>query len=150
MKLLTQIFGSLFGIGFSPFFPGTLGSIFACIVFIFVSPLHIPIVFISFTFLLLGIGLFLGNHAEKIDKKDPCWFILDEWVGQNIPLFILASSDYILILISFILFRIFDISKILKINNLQKYPGGAGIMLDDVLAGIYSLLIIGGIKWIIT
>lgn len=149
MKSATKFFGSIFGIGFSPFFPGTLGSLFACLVFIFFEPFHHPVLLSIFTFLLLIAGIWLGNLAEQFDEKDPCWFIVDEWVGQNIPLIILASTDYYFILLSFVMFRIFDISKILKINNLQKYHGGTGIMLDDVLAGIYSLLIVGGVKWLL-
>lgn len=147
MIILSRLLGSLFGIGFSPFAPGTLGSIFACLTYIFFFSRIEIYVFVFIILLMLGLGIYLGTAAEKSGRHDPQWFVLDEWVGQSIPLIIIAGHDFAMIAVSCIVFRFFDIAKIGYINKLQNLSGGFGIMLDDVLAGIYSLIIVWGVQW---
>lgn len=150
MNWLAKWLGSCFGIGFSPIAPGTFGSLFAILTFVFVFSSFSIISFSIIIFFALLLGIWLGFIAEKKSSSDdPQWFVLDEWVGQSIPLLLVKPDDYVLLGISFILFRFFDISKILGINPIQKLKGGLGIMMDDVVAGIYSLIILLGIEWII-
>ena len=75
---------------------------------------------------------------------------IDEFVGQLIaliPVFFYAPKNLMFYFLGFILFRIFDIGKFWGINGLQKLPKGAGVMLDDVLAGIYSSIILWVVIW---
>lgn len=148
MNTFSKVLGSLFGIGFSRFAPGTLGSFFACLTYVFFFSFFSPISFLFIILCISTLGIWLGFVAEKTHKHDPQWFVLDEWVGQSIPLILVSGDDYLMVFISFILFRFFDISKILFINRVQNLNGGFGIMTDDILAGIYSLIIIWGIQWL--
>lgn len=147
MITFSKVLGSLFGIGFSRFAPGTLGSLFACFTFIFCFSFLTPTSFFLIISVISVLGIWLGSVAEKSHQHDPQWFVLDEWVGQSIPLIFVSGNDYLMISISFVLFRFFDISKILFINQIQNLNGGMGIMMDDIFAGIYSLIIIWGIQW---
>lgn len=90
-----------------------------------------------------------GDHAEEIFKtKDPSQVVADEVAGQSIPLLFLPwylQTDYlnnaILVAIAFISFRFFDILKPPPASGLQKLPAGWGILVDDLIAGIYALII---------
>ena len=95
--------------------------------------LLIPILLISFISL---------NGEFK--NEDPSFVVIDEFVGMWISL--LLFDEIILILISFFLFRFFDITKFLGINKIEKLNGSLGIMLDDIVAGIYTLIIVFFIK----
>jgi phosphatidylglycerophosphatase A len=69
--------------------------------------------------------------------------ISDEVIGQMIPLFIITSvNDHYLILVAFISFRIFDIYKIYPVNRAEELNGASGVIMDDVVAGIYALIVV--------
>ena len=79
--------------------------------------------------------------AEVLGQKDPQIIIADEIVGFLIANY-LAPPRLVPLIISFILFRFFDITKVFPASRLEKLPGGAGIVLDDVMAGIYTFVIV--------
>ena len=86
--------------------------------------------------------LFLKTILKKFDNKDPKEIVIDEFIGQSIPLTI-CGKNIVLILISFIIFRVFDILKIFPANVFdKKIEGVVGIIGDDIIAGLYTLLII--------
>lgn len=88
----------------------------------------------------------LAGSAEKLaNKKDPGWVVLDEVAGQSIALLPAAFAGKNILVIcaaAFIFFRIFDILKPAPARNAEKLPGGYGILLDDVFAGIYAAIIV--------
>ena len=86
---------------------------------------------------------FISLNVE-FENEDPSFVVIDEFVGMWISL--LLFDEIILILISFFLFRFFDITKFLGINKIEKLNGSLGIMLDDIVAGIYTLIIVFVIK----
>ena len=86
---------------------------------------------------------FISLNVE-FENEDPSFVVIDEFVGMWISL--LLFDEIILILISFFLFRFFDITKFLGINKIEKLNGSLGIMLDDIVAGIYTLIIVFFIK----
>ena len=90
--------------------------------------------------LLIG---FISLNVE-FENEDPSFVVIDEFFGMWISL--LLFDEIILILISFFLFRFFDITKFLGINKIEKLNGSLGIMLDDIVAGIYTLIIVFFIK----
>jgi phosphatidylglycerophosphatase A len=99
----------------------------------------IPSLFITIAITLLGI--WSSNIVSKIWGKDPARVVIDEVAGMCISLlFIPVTLKYVVA--ALILFRFFDIAKPLYIKKLEKLPGGWGIMLDDVLAGIYANVIL--------
>jgi len=83
-----------------------------------------------------------------MDDHDPSEVVIDEAVGMGISLFMLPHS-FGLYLLAFILFRIFDIFKPSFIYQIQDLPGGWGIMVDDVLAGLFTLALVNGIASIL-
>ena len=86
---------------------------------------------------------FISLNVE-FENEDPSFVVIDEFVGMWISL--LLFDEIILILISFFLFRFFDITKFLGINKIENLNGSLGIMLDDIVAGIYTLIIVFFIK----
>jgi phosphatidylglycerophosphatase A len=126
-----------FGSGFSPIISGTVGSLMGIFLF-FLLPeaLWLRLLFLLITFLL---GWWAAERVSLIrNEKDPKCVVIDEIVGMWIPL-LLASPSYRGIAASFFLFRLFDIWKPGPIGKLESLPGGAGIMMDDVLAGLFAL-----------
>ena len=88
----------------------------------------------------------MSEYIRYNENKDPKEIVIDEFIGQSIPLLI-CGNDIILILISFVVFRIFDIFKIFPANIFdKKINGSIGIIGDDIIAGLYTLLIIYLIK----
>lgn len=96
-----------------------------------------PIPSLLITAAITLLGIWSSNVVSKIWGKDPARVVIDEVAGMCISLlFIPVSLKYVIA--ALILFRFFDIVKPLFIRKLEKLPGGWGIMLDDVLAGIYA------------
>ena len=75
-------------------------------------------------------------------KKDPSEVIVDEFLGQSIPLLFIVNFNIYEVLIAFATFRFFDIYKIYPINKMEDLKGSYGVILDDIVAGIYSLIIL--------
>lgn len=129
-----------FGSGAAPFAPGTFGTLAAVV-------LYLPLQYLNwFSYLLVvvvafAIGVMIcGRTAKDIGVHDHGGIVWDEFVGYWITM-LFAPAGWVWIIIGFVLFRIFDITKPPPINWLDKQvKGGMGIMLDDVLAGIYALL----------
>lgn len=139
-----QLFGTFLGLGFSKFAPGTVASIVACLLFYF---LKMPeVIAIPITILLFLLGIQSANILEKKYEKDASCIVIDELVGMWIAL-LFVPFDWRYFFAALILFRIFDISKILFVNKLEKLGGGLGVMADDVLAGAYSNLLIQIFIW---
>ena len=132
------------GIGYTRYFPGTMGTILAV-------PISLGLNRIAEATPLLAIGILAGatvgairlstDAAEILQQKDPQIIVADEIVGFMIANF-LAPLRLAPLLLSFLLFRIFDIAKVYPAAKLEKLPGGTGIVLDDVLAGIYAFAIV--------
>lgn len=132
-----RLTGSIAGIGFLKPAPGTWGSLVAAVVFLLLQPSLLWLFWI-FLILSLALSVWSGNQVTAHGDQDPSWFVLDEWAGQSITLLFLPEVSWWLVLLAFLLFRVFDILKPAGVNRLQDLPGGWGILLDDVLAGLYA------------
>jgi len=126
------------GSGAARFAPGTFGTLVAIPLYWFMQPLSILYyALITLVLFLVGIGL-CAYAAEKLGVHDHPGIVWDEIVGYLITMF-MAPSGLMWIIIGFALFRLFDIWKPWPIDWLDaKVSGGFGIMIDDVLAGIYA------------
>ena len=148
----------MFGIGYSKYASGTVASFVTCVIFYslysvgYLESRGIYLICIIIIIFFLSI-LLIDKFSDVFDKKDAQEIVIDEFVGQNIPLFFLLfiplntatyNKDFmILIVLSFIFFRFFDILKPYPINLIdKKMKNGLGVMLDDVIAGIFSALLI--------
>lgn len=140
--LLSQLFLSLFFIGKSPISPGTIASalsiplIYACYLFLN------PIIFFLLTILiyLISVQLIKTTIEKPFDKS---WIVIDEFIGMGITLlpllyFHIFSLKYAII--GFIIFRFFDIVKPSLIRKVDNLETPSSVILDDVLAGICSLV----------
>ena len=128
--------------GYLPKAPGTWGSLVGLLLFFLLHTLSLEI-YLAVLAGLFVIGTFAAGEAEKIvDHKDPGLVVIDEIIGMLVTMIAIPATPLAMGL-GFILFRIFDIWKPFPVNFFdQRFHGGLGIMLDDVMAGIYSLIIL--------
>jgi phosphatidylglycerophosphatase A len=128
--------------GYLPKAPGTWGSLVGLLLFFLLHTLSLEI-YLAVIAGIFVIGTFSAGEAEKImDHQDPGLVVIDEIVGMLITMIAVPATPLAMVL-GFILFRIFDILKPFPVNFFdQRFHGGLGIMLDDVMAGIYSLIIL--------
>ena len=134
-----------FGCGYSPFAPGTAGSLAALAIGIL---LHEYAGFAAWHFLILAAILFVPATwaatvtSEVMKLKDPQIVVVDEVLGQWITLAGALSLNWKSWLAAFCLFRLFDIWKPPPVRRLEALPSGLGIVADDVMAGIYGALVL--------
>ena len=139
-------FSEIYPIGKLKYAPGTIASLFTCVIFFYLNKyfqieILILIFFTIFFLSLLSIQIYLKKYGDKDHQS----IVIDEFLGQyvalfSIPLFEL-ENNFINICIIFLLFRFFDISKI-GLKSIEKMPGAYGILFDDILGGIYTIPII--------
>lgn len=138
---------TFFYLGKLPFMPGSWGSLGTMLLWLFL-PISFSIQLSVLVFLFI-LGVYSSEKiAEDMDDHDPSEVVIDEAVGMGISLFMLPHS-FGLYLLAFVLFRIFDIFKPSFIYQIQDLPGGWGIMLDDILAGLFTLALVHGIAYIL-
>jgi len=131
-----------FGSGLSPWAPGTAGTLVAIPLYAALSLLPLW-VYIGVTLMVIVLGIYTcGRTAEALHVHDAGVIVWDEVAGFLVTM-TLTPFSWQGVVAGFLLFRLFDIVKPWPIRAIdQRVPGGAGIMLDDVLAGIYSLLVL--------
>ena len=138
---INTIFLSFIGIGFIPIASGTFGSLAGVILGYGINIIDFKIFYFLIPLLLI-LGIICSDIYEKNSgEKDSSIIVMDEVVGQLIAMLPVINNP-ILIMISFILFRLFDIFKPWPASYIDKnMKGGLGVMLDDVIAGIYTAII---------
>ena len=140
MRKKVDLITSFFYLGHSPFMPGTMGALGGLVIYFFVRNNDILYTF-SILF-LFTLGVLFAGEAEKIYKrKDPAMIVIDEACGMLLALFFVPFNLYSVIL-GFFLFRIFDILKPPPARRLEKLTGSLGIMFDDIVAALYTNIIL--------
>jgi phosphatidylglycerophosphatase A len=139
-----------FGAGLLPWAPGTFGTLVGIPVYAFIGNLA-PIWYGLIVLVLFILGVRLCEiAARELGMADHPAIVWDEIVGFQVTMF-MAPPGWGYLLLGFGLFRLFDIVKPYPIKRLEKLPGGWGIMSDDVLAGIYAMLVLqGAAAWLAT
>lgn len=146
MKKLQKLFLSAGGAGFLPVAPGTWGSIVGSILLVLTS-LYYDIEFSSSPIFIavIVVVFFLGVHASRVVEsewgEDPPQTVIDEVIGVWITMVFIPYTWYYT-LIGLVLFRVFDIWKPLLIRKMEYAGSGWGVMLDDVLAGVYANVVL--------
>jgi phosphatidylglycerophosphatase A len=142
-RRIILILASGAGVGFSPYVPGTLGTLVAVPVSLAVNRLA-EIEPVIALFALAGLTLIAiavaGRAARILAMKDPQIVVIDEIAGFALANFLTNSVSGLVV--AFVLFRIFDIAKVFPASRLETLPGGAGIVLDDIAAGLYTFLVL--------
>lgn len=139
INFFEKLIGSGFLTGYSPVASGTVGSIAALLIYL-IPGFEQLFIIIPAIILFLVYGIYLGDKFEAEYGKDPAQCTIDEIVGTWISLIALPKTTWIIVS-AFLLWRILDIIKPAPARNLEKLKGGLGIMIDDVVSGIYTLII---------
>ncbi len=144
------------GTGFVPIAPGTAGALFALIIWLVLFNLLNTVILFWTTLALIVFTTFVGvwtsNVMERYWGKDPRAVNIDEFVGTWIPMLVApcGNTTWVLAVFGFVMFRVIDIFKPLGCRAIdEKCPGGWGVMLDDVLAGLYALILTYALKCLI-
>ena len=140
INLIEKIIGSGFYTGYIPKASGTFASLLVYIIFLipgFENP--------TFLMLLISVSIVIGvkiaDKFESIYGKDPSQFTLDEFIGSWISLLFLPKKVWFIIP-AFFVWRLLDIYKPFPANYFEKLKGGWGVILDDVISGIYTFILI--------
>ena len=140
LNFFEKLIGSGFYTGYIPFASGTWGSLAALIIYL-IPGFEKPVIIIPAIIVFIILGIFTGNKFDVIYGKDPAECTVDEVVGMWISLLFLPKT-FLVVTAAFFLWRIFDIIKPSPARQAEKLPGGLGIMMDDIIAGLYSLLLL--------
>lgn len=141
MKLHTTI-ATVFGIGYIKKGGGTVAAIAFCLIWFLLPAGYAESYWqVIITCMIIAIGTWSSSKVDVLWGKDSSRVVIDEVAGMAIAL-LFTPHSIIFVTVALILFRWFDILKPLGIRKLEKLPKGWGVMADDVLAGIYSLIVI--------
>jgi len=138
-----------FGTGLAPKAPGTVGTLVGIPFYLFMMNWFwwLYLVGVSIAF-FVGIWV-CGKVSRTTGIKDAPFIVWDEVVGFLVTMFA-APDGWVWVIVGFLLFRLFDIWKTWPIKNIDRgIHGGLGIMLDDVVAGCYALVLLQGINFAI-
>ena len=125
--------------GYIPIAPATFSCAISIIIWYFLVPFKV--IYIIAAFILFLLGIIISDSLTKIWGKDPRQIVIDEYATFLLPLYF-TPRRIIPFLITFLLFRFFDIIKPPPIRKLENLPGGWGVMLDDLGAAIYTTIVI--------
>lgn len=135
---------SAFGAGYAPVASGTVGS-FLTVVAVWllpVTPQRILVALIAVTV----VGVWAGSRVERVlGRKDPGIIVIDEVAGMLLSVILLPPTIPALVT-AFLLFRLFDIWKPFPARESQVLTGGVGVMVDDLIAGLYALVLVLGAR----
>jgi len=153
IKILNTLFVTMLGLGRLPKIPGTYGSLATVIIlYVFFHILdlssHLILIFLIVIFIFSFFAV--ASHIKDNENKDPKEVIIDEFIGQSIPIYLYEISHgtektpdeaIIFYCICFVLFRFFDIAKPFPVNFFDKnFKNSFGVIMDDVFAGFYVVL----------
>ena len=151
IKKFNLFFLTLFKIGKIKYAPGTFASLATCLIFlILISILNLSVIFLITLIVFAYSFIAINNSYDKFKEDDPQEIVIDEFVGQILPLLFIPIYETLFLIpkfyyciAAFIIFRIFDILKPFPINYVDhNVQGPLGIMLDDIIAGVYTISVL--------
>ena len=137
--VLARVVATVFGTGYSALAPGTVGSAMGVLLFWPMASAAWPWQAAASAILFVVGSLAAARVARRMNRKDPGVVVVDEVVGQWVTLIALPFTP-VTAGLGFVLFRVMDIVKPWPARDLERVPGGWGIMADDVAAGVYAHL----------
>jgi phosphatidylglycerophosphatase A len=141
MNFALRVYATGLWTGFFPIAPGTAGSLLAVALYPWMPLQPLGTVAVLFLVAATLLGIPASSRAEREFGKDGGPIVVDEVVGQWITLAGLAPTPLVLIA-GFLLFRAFDIFKPFPARRFERIGGGTGVMLDDVVAGVYAAIVL--------
>ncbi len=133
MRKLALVLASFFGLGFVPYIPGTVASFAAMWFKLLPGYVFYPLL-VAFAVISVPV---INSVLKDSDSDDPSYVVVDEVIGMMITLSFLDKNIYMMIA-GFLLFRLFDITKPWLVNKSQELPGAWGVIMDDVVAGLFA------------
>jgi len=153
IKIFNSLFVTMLGLGKIKFIPGTFGSLATVIILYFlfhVINISSNLILVSLIVIFIYSFSAVANHIKDSENKDPGEIIIDEFIGQSIPIYLYeishgtekTSNEAIIFYgICFILFRYFDIMKPFPVSFFDRnFKNSFGVIMDDVCAGLYVVL----------
>jgi phosphatidylglycerophosphatase A len=132
------------GAGWAPLAPGTVASALTA-VFLWLVPFSRAGV-VAFLVVVTVVGTWAGHEAERaMGTKDPGAIVIDEVAGMTLSVLLLPLTASVLV-VAFLFFRLFDVVKPFPANIAQRLPGGVGVMVDDLIAGLYALAAVAAMR----
>lgn len=135
-------------LGCAPVAPGTFGTLGGVVIawaLAGTTPYAVWVLVAAAAVYALGAPL--GGWAERYaGRKDPGIYVLDEVVGYLVTIAWTSGPSWLALLVAFFVFRLFDILKPWPARRMERIPGGHGILLDDVVAGVYGLLVMAAVR----
>jgi phosphatidylglycerophosphatase A len=141
MNFLILLFASGFGAGFSPVVPGTMGTLAAIPIYYFISSISSPLYEVTLVTFFFFSSWIAGQAEQYWKEKDDRRIVIDEIMGFLVTM-LWAPRTPFSIVAGFVLFRFFDILKPFPVHRVEQVKAGYGVVLDDVLAGIYSNILL--------
>jgi len=128
--------------GYFPFMPGTVGTVVGILFFIMFSLFSLPLYLLT-TVAFIALAVWVSERAERIfAKKDASEIVIDEIAGFLVTMAVVPAG-WKYVAAGFVLFRVFDIWKPYPANRInERMSGGAGVVLDDIVAGLYANLVL--------
>jgi phosphatidylglycerophosphatase A len=145
------VLASVFGAGYAPVASGTVGSLVTAVAvwllrFLPVTPERIGVALVVALVVVVLVGLWAGSRVERVlGRKDPGIIVIDEVAGMLLSVILLPRTIPVLIT-AFLLFRLFDVWKPFPARESQALTGGMGVMVDDLIAGAYTLVLVMGAR----
>jgi len=134
-----KLLSSFFGVGFSPLAPGTVSS--ACVFILIWFVPNDSVIYLVILAIITVAGIPISGKAENYWGKDPSKIVIDEVAGSMVALLFVPKNIWLWI-IAFVAFRGFDILKLPPAKTIEKrFRGGWGVMLDDIVAGVYAFVL---------
>jgi len=141
-NFFVKFFATCFGLGYSPIFPGAVGVTFATVIAYLIHPLPL-FDKILITLILIVLAVPLSTKAEELfQKKDSKKIIIDEVVGVLMATIWFTNLSPIMFISILFIYGLFDAIKIYPANVSEKLYGGWGVVIDDIIAGLYTAITI--------
>jgi phosphatidylglycerophosphatase A len=138
------VLASVFGAGYAPVASGTVGSL-VTVVAVWLLPLTPGRIAVALVVVVV-VGMWAGSRVERVlGRKDPGIIVIDEVAGMLVSVILLPRTIPVLVT-AFLLFRVFDVWKPFPAHESQALAGGVGVMLDDLVAGAYTLVLVMGAR----
>ncbi len=138
--------GTGFGAGYWPWGPGTAGALVALLIWFglahVVSPLALKAVVVLLCVVFYHAGVWAADRLEPCWGEDPSRVVVDEMVGTWIALLAAPAGHVVYGVVAFVLFRLFDMFKPFGVRHMEGMGHGRGVMMDDVLAGMYAFFVL--------
>lgn len=147
LRLALVSFGYL---GCSPVAPGTVGTLGGVLLAGLLARTELYLLWVlSACVALYLIGRSLAPWAEREAGKDPQFFVIDEVLGYLITVAWLRGPSPVALVVGFALFRLFDVAKPGPVRWMERFPGGDGILLDDLMAGLLGLVVLTAARFLV-